>query len=183
MARRVRSSALETRTAKLKLAVRGKPYWQRINEGLSIGYRRNATGSGSWSMRAADGRGSNWIKVIAPADDYEGTAGALSFWEAQRRAVELHHGGADDHGKLASVVEAIAAWRRDLVARGGDPANADRNFVPPAAVARLEAGGDAERPRVAALARRVARQGARPGECDTPVQVVVRGIVALCRTR
>ena len=124
MARRIRSSSLETRTAKLKLAVRGKPYWQRINEGLSIGYRRNATGSGSWSLRAADGRGSNWIKVIAPADDYEGTAGALSFWEAQRRAVELHHGGADDHGKLASVVEAIAAWRRDLVARGGDPANA-----------------------------------------------------------
>ena len=102
----------------------GKPHWQRINEGLSLGYRRNATGSGSWSIRVADGRGGNWVKVIGPADDYEGTQGALTFWEAQRRAVELHRGGADDHGKLASVVEAIAAWRRDLVARGGDSANA-----------------------------------------------------------
>src|SRR4029077_20131655 len=117
MARRIRSSSLETRTARLKLKIRGKPHWQRINEGLSLGYRRNATGSGSWSIRIADGRGGNWVKVIGPADDYEGTQGALTFWEAQRRAVELHRGGADDHGKLASVVEAIAAWRRDLVAR------------------------------------------------------------------
>jgi hypothetical protein len=79
MARRIQSSRLATRSARLKLAPKGKPYWERINEGLSIGYRRNATGSGSWSMRAADGRGSSWIKVIAPADDYENTPGALTF--------------------------------------------------------------------------------------------------------
>ena len=103
MARKVRSSPLETRSARLKLAARGKPYWVRINEGLSLGYRRNATGSGSWSMRVADGRGGNWVKVIAPADDFEGTAGAQTFWEAQRKAVELHRGGTNDHGKLASV--------------------------------------------------------------------------------
>jgi integrase len=127
MARRVRSSSLETRSARLKLKVRGKPYWQRINEGLSVGYRRNASGSGSWSMRAADGRGGNWIKVLAPADDFEGTAGAMSFWEAQRRAVELHRGGAaDDHGRLATVAEAITAYKADLKARGGEIGNVSR---------------------------------------------------------
>jgi integrase len=127
MARRVRSSRLETRSARLKLPIQGKPYWQRINEGLSIGYRRLATGSGSWSMRAADGRGGNWIKVIAPADDFEGTAGALTFWEAQRRAVVLHRGGAaDDHGRLATVAEAITAYKADLKARGGEIGNVSR---------------------------------------------------------
>ena len=60
-------------------------------------------------MRVADGKGGNWIKVIAPADDYEGTQGALTFWEAQRRRRRARRGGADDHGKLATVVEAIEA--------------------------------------------------------------------------
>jgi integrase len=107
------------------LPIRGKPYWERINPGLSLGYRRNK-GNGSWSIRCADGKGNNWIDSFAPADDYEGISGALTFWEAQRRAVDLQRGGADDHGKLANVTEAIAAYRRDLIARGGDPANADR---------------------------------------------------------
>ena len=134
-------------------------------------------------MRAADGRGSSWIKVIAPADDYEGTAGALLFWEAQRRAVELHRGGADDHGKLASVVEAIAAWRRDLVARGGEPANADGILFH----LTLSLGS---KPVATLNARelrhwrdRLLNKGLAPGDCDTPVQVAGSGIVALCRPR
>jgi integrase len=125
MARKVRSSPLETRTARLKLAIRKRPYWVRLNnEGLSLGYRRNQAG-GTWSMRVADGRGSRWIKAIAPADDYEGTAGALDYWAAQRRAVELHRGGAaDDHGKLQTVAEAVEAYARDLATRGGGATNA-----------------------------------------------------------
>ena len=127
MARKVRSSPLESRSARLKLAPRGKPYWTKLAEGLSLGYRRLATGSGSWSMRVADGRGGNWVKVIAPADDFEGTAGALDFWAAQRRAVELARGGApDDTGKLQTVNEAVAAYAADLKARGGESANATR---------------------------------------------------------
>jgi integrase len=123
VARRVRSSPLETRTARLKLAIRKRPYWVKISEGLSLGYRRNQTG-GTWSMRVADGRGSRWIKAIAPADDYEGTQGALDYWAAQRRAVELHRGGADDHSKLQTVAEAVEAYARDLATRGGWATNA-----------------------------------------------------------
>ena len=183
MARHIRSSTLETRTAELKLAIRGKPYWQRINKGLSLGYRRIATGCGSWSIRVADGRGGSWINVIAPADDYEGTAGALTFWEAQRRAVELRHGGAADHGKLASVIEAIAAWRRDLVARGGEPANAAGilfHLTPSLGskpVATLNAR-ELRHWRDGLLDKELA-----PATVTRLVQVVGGGTVALCRAR
>jgi hypothetical protein len=45
MARKIRSPDLETRTARLKLAVRKKPYTVRIAPGIRLAYRRNQ-GSG-----------------------------------------------------------------------------------------------------------------------------------------
>jgi hypothetical protein len=85
MARKVRSYRLETRSARLRLPIQRKPYWQKISEGLALGYRRNQ-GSGSWSMRVATGDGNNWIKVIGPADDFEPLpVGALTYWQAQAK--------------------------------------------------------------------------------------------------
>ena len=40
MPRKLRSN-LETASARAKLPVRKKPYWQRLGSGLSLGYRRN----------------------------------------------------------------------------------------------------------------------------------------------
>ena len=57
MARRVRASTLENRTARLKLEPRKKPYhFTTIAPGLAVGYRRNK-GPGKWVLRAADGHG------------------------------------------------------------------------------------------------------------------------------
>ena len=64
MPRRIRSSTLETRTARLKLPKQRKPFWVSVASGISIGYRRNE-GAGSWSVRAADGKGGNWIKSFS----------------------------------------------------------------------------------------------------------------------
>ncbi len=63
MARKVRASGLETRTARLKRAIAKKPEFVRIAPGVSLGYRRNAT-SGTWVARVADGRGGNWTKGV-----------------------------------------------------------------------------------------------------------------------
>ena len=41
MAPRLRSPTLETRTARLKLKVRRKPYFLPVAPGVSLGYRRN----------------------------------------------------------------------------------------------------------------------------------------------
>src|SRR6516165_9094272 len=52
VARNIRSPQLETRTGRLKLPKRGKPYWVRLARGLSLGYRRIDT-AGPWIVRKA----------------------------------------------------------------------------------------------------------------------------------
>jgi integrase len=125
MARRPRASRLETRTARLKLPVRWKPYdFTTISPGIALGYRRNQT-AGVWVVRVADGKGGSWTKRVGLADDFEDATGehVLSFWQAQDKARRLARG--DDQGsRPATVAEAVNAYERDLVARGGSVANA-----------------------------------------------------------
>ncbi len=57
MARKVRHSSLETRTARLKLAVRRKPYpGPKLARGVQLMYRRNKA-NGSWVLKASNGHG------------------------------------------------------------------------------------------------------------------------------
>jgi integrase len=87
MPRKVRNSVLETRSNRLKLRVAKKPLFVRIGRGLSLGYRRNQT-SGTWVLRAADGRGGSRTAAIGFADDHDEADGQqfLDFWQAQERA-------------------------------------------------------------------------------------------------
>src|SRR3984885_14785533 len=83
MARRIRSADLETRTARLKVDVRKKPYTARIAPGIPLAYRRNQ-GCGVWSVLKADGAGGAWLQRFALADDHEesNSSTVLTFWEA-----------------------------------------------------------------------------------------------------
>ena len=65
-----RIGALEGRSAWSSCLKQGKPYWIRIDRGLSLGYRRIET-AGPWIVRKATGDGGNWIKNFAHADDFE----------------------------------------------------------------------------------------------------------------
>ena len=120
MPRSIRSASLETRTARLKLAKRRKPYWITIAPGISLGYR---AGPGTWNVRAADGDSGNWIKSFALADDHEDSNGetVLDFWTAQGKARQLARGTDGDTERPATVDEAIDSYRDDLIARGGNP--------------------------------------------------------------
>ena len=123
MPRRIRSSTLETRTARLKLPKQRKPFWVSVASGISIGYRRNE-GAGSWSVRAADGKGGNWIKSFSIADDHEEADGSsvLSFWEACEKAKALARGRDADAGRPATVGEALSDYADDCAVRGADGA-------------------------------------------------------------
>jgi integrase len=139
MARRPRSSTLETRTNRLKLPVRKKPYkFTTISRGIALAYRRNQ-GAGTWVVRVADGHGGNWTKGFAVADDHENADGSnvLTFWEAQDRARALARGGVDD-GRPCTVTEALDRYRDNLQARGGLVANAERvrYHLPPSIAAK-----------------------------------------------
>jgi hypothetical protein len=124
MARSTRAALLETRTARLKLPVRKKPYSIRVSPSLRLGYRRNQT-AGVWSVIVADGKGGSWMKKFALADDFEESEGrhVLDFWQAQKQARVLARGGQDGenayNNRPATVAEALDAYEKDLAARGG----------------------------------------------------------------
>jgi integrase len=128
MARRPRAARLETRTARLKLPVRRKPFdFTSISPGIALGYRRCAS-AGRWVVKVADGSGGHWTKAVGVADDHEQANGehVLDFWQAQDKARALARGKDDQSGRPGTVAEALADYERDLIARGANATNARR---------------------------------------------------------
>jgi integrase len=127
MARRPRASRLESRTQRLKLRPRQKPFdFTGISPGIALGYRRNA-GAGTWVVRVADGKGGNWTKRVGVADDHEpaDNANVFDWWQAIERARKVAR-GTDATGRPATVAEAVDAYEHDLAVRGGMVSNATR---------------------------------------------------------
>ena len=129
MARKRRDSSLESRTARLKLPPRGKPYTgPSLARGIRQDYRRNKTGNGSWIARGANGHGGYWTKVIAEADDYDESDGKriLTFFEAQDPIKQLGRGedGSADNAPI-TLDGALKDYRRDLEARSANPYNSE----------------------------------------------------------
>jgi integrase len=114
---------------RLKTAIRKKPYFETIAPGISLGYRRNQ-GAGAWLVRAADGKGGNWTKGFAVADDVEPSnqKAVLTYAEARTEASKLARVGSasssDASGRPIIVNEAIDRYETDLKLRGANKANA-----------------------------------------------------------
>jgi integrase len=120
MARRTRSASLETRTARLKLAVRKKPYGAAIAPGIHLCYRRNA-GPGTWSVKC-----NGWLKRFALADDHEdaNNESVMSYWQALEQAKSLARAGEGNSDAPVTVDQAVDDYRADLEMRGGRKYNA-----------------------------------------------------------
>ena len=128
MARKLRHSALESRSARLKLAVRFKPYsGPTLARGIKLTYRRNKS-NGAWVLKASDGHGKYWTKAFAVADDYEDSDGktVLGFYEAQDAAKRLARGSdaVVSNDAPVSVAGALSRYEDDLKARKGSIYNA-----------------------------------------------------------
>lgn len=86
MARTVRNSKLDTRSARAKLAATKSGYWVPIARGFALGYRKGAKGS-AWLARLIDGEGRHET-TLGPADDALDADGAriLDYAQAQAKA-------------------------------------------------------------------------------------------------
>lgn len=98
MPRKVRDASLETRTARGRLKVAHKPYFRLIEPGLHIGYRKLASGPGTWVARRYTGEGKYSVRnlltqdgSLVVADDFSDPDGhgVLSFGQAQQQAKAL----------------------------------------------------------------------------------------------
>ena len=128
MARKVSFSALESRSARLRLKIRRRPFsGLSLARGILLMYRRNKT-NGTWVMKVSDGRGAYWTKAFALADDFDDADGknVLTFHQAQDQAKKLARGddGSGD-GAPITVDGALVSYRTDLTARGANPYNAE----------------------------------------------------------
>ena len=128
MARKVRHTALESRSARLKLKIRRRPYsGPSLARGISLMYRRNKT-NGTWVLKVSDGHGAYWTKGFALADDFEDSDGktVLTFYEAQDAAKKLARGedGRADTAPI-TVDGALKDYSRDLISRNANPYNAE----------------------------------------------------------
>jgi integrase len=87
MARHVRDTSLESRTARAKLKPSGKPYYRAIGEGLHLGYRKGQT-EGKWVVRRYVGNQGYKVETIALADDTLDADGVhvLTMFQAQDKA-------------------------------------------------------------------------------------------------
>jgi integrase len=127
MARKIRNSALESRSARLRLPIRRRPYsGPSLARGIALMYRRNKT-NGTWVLKASGGHGSYWTKGFALADDFEDadTKSVLTFYQAQDQAKKLARGedGTVDTAPI-TIDGALKDYSRDLEARSANTYNA-----------------------------------------------------------
>jgi hypothetical protein len=92
MARQVKSSKLESGDARRKLTIRGKPYWQAIDRGLHLGYRRLKGKAGTWVARHYLGDQQYETESLGVADDISDADGAsiLDYWQATSQSASAH---------------------------------------------------------------------------------------------
>src|SRR4030095_1400768 len=102
---------LETKTARGKLPVSKVPVFERLGQGVSIGYRRNAGGAGVWIVRLADGKRGKVEKRIALADDASPANGrsVMSYQQAAEAARRLGRGETEEANPapVISLTDAI----------------------------------------------------------------------------
>ena len=134
MARTVRDTNLETRAARLRLALRRNPYWRSLESGLHLGYRRTKIGGGTWVARRFLGDGKYAECGLGLADDLQDADGVAVFTysEAQAKAREwwksaerANLGLAPDDGPY-TVADALEAYFADREQRGSKGLAKDR---------------------------------------------------------
>jgi integrase len=125
MARTVRDTKLESRSAREKLKARGKPYYRAIDAFLHLGYRKGKAG-GKWVVRRYTGAGEYVVETLeGVADDLSDAdrVTVLSYHDAQRTARALaSQRGREAAGESASgpftVRRAVEEHLASLAARG-----------------------------------------------------------------
>jgi hypothetical protein len=146
MARTVRGGSIETRSARLRLAARSRPYWAPSGKpGLHLGYRRLVKTNGSWIVRRYQGKPGEYdSKAFAQADDFSDADGQTSVDHLPAMNVTLR--GRDkwmsDGMARFGIVSVHQGHQADIEITGPDAAKGiwaftDRMFFP--------AGGDISR--------------------------------------
>lgn len=121
MGKRVKEVALGTRTARMKLAPRHKPYFRLITEGVHVGYRRSTVPNraGTWLARRYLS-GAYETELLGTADDLpdapaDGTK-VLTFAQAETAARDWARGKASATRAVATKIELVRTVVKTYIA-------------------------------------------------------------------
>ena len=125
---------IRTPTARGKLPVRGKPYYEQVERGLFLGYRQSKT-MGAWVVRWLAARQTYTVETLARAELTPRTADGvevLNYEQAKSAARERwRRWREDEHGTRREVVTVRDAFDRYLAEREGQARRLDtlRSFA------------------------------------------------------
>ena len=83
---------IDSKTARDRLKPRREPYWHKLKSGLHLGYRRPASGEGSWIGRRTEGTQKTYQAL---GQFFDQDKPRLTAFEAARAAAEVWAGHAD----------------------------------------------------------------------------------------
>ena len=186
MARTLRNSKIDTRSARTKLPERREPYWTVISKGCALGYRKLGTDRGTWIARFRDDAGRQHYEALGAADDARDADGRTVFSFAQAQALartffvrkprEIAGDVEPDDGPhtVAAALEAYFAERERRGSKGlaKDRAAASARIVPTLGaldVARLTAKRIEDWHAALATAPKLTRPSIAKGRKETPV--------------
>jgi len=133
MAKQVQEVALGTRTARMRLAGRKKPYFRSVSDGLHVGYRRSTLPrkAGTWLARRYLGGERYETRYLGTADDFADMAvssDAMTFDQALAAAKEWARARiTNDKAEAAPTVTVRAALLTYIAARKARDAAAGRD--------------------------------------------------------
>ena len=133
MAKQVQEAALGTRTARMKLAGRKKPYFRLISDGVHLGYRRStvARRAGTWLCRRYLGGERYELHLLGTADDFadmpagervltfDEAQAAAKEWARQRTAAQRAEVAAENSPTVRKAAVAYIEARKGRSARAG----------------------------------------------------------------
>jgi integrase len=140
MARKIKNSILESRAARSRLRVRHKPYFRLIEPALHLGYRKLASGPGTWIVRRYLGGGRYTVKNLTTAnrkfviaDDFSepDDIGVLSFAQALERAKAHCPAEANRPCTVADAMDDYIAFLEKNRSTAADARYRDQAFIRP----------------------------------------------------
>ncbi|MFZ1414146.1 MAG: tyrosine-type recombinase/integrase [Defluviicoccus sp.] len=138
MAQTRRTTKLDSRTARASLAARHAPYWQHLDRGQSLGYRKGARG-GMWIARLRSDEGKEaWLTIGAADDhgdvglDYRQAKRAAADWFARKDREALGGDEAVSGYTVSAALDAYFAWFRQHRKSVADTSRAIEAHIRPA---------------------------------------------------
>lgn len=104
------ANLIDSKTKREKLAPRREPYWAPLLKGASLGYRRLATGDGTWIGRWRDETGKQRYRALGNFNSFDDAAS-----EARQWVIECEQGASP---KITTVSEVCRFYVQSLRSTG-----------------------------------------------------------------